>query len=60
MERASLLLDAHFYQDHADQAQVGFEALRDQIERLDAECQTMQASLGDLINRADAQVQEVC
>ena len=59
MQRAALLLDAHYYQDQADQAGVSLQELKTQVERLEAECQALQANIRDLMTRIEQQVQEV-
>ena len=59
MERAALLLDAHYYQDHADRARVRLQELERQVEALEAECRDLQATIRDLVTRAEQRVQEV-
>ena len=59
MQRAALLLDAHYYQDQADQVGVNLQELKSQVERLEAECQALQANIRDLVTRVEQQVQGV-
>lgn len=60
MERAALLLEARYSQDQADQALIRTNAIRGQIETLETDYGTMQASLRDLLTRVEMQAQEVC
>ena len=59
MQRAGLLLDANWYQDHSDRALVKLQDLQRQVQGLQAECQKIQASIQELVAKAEERLQVV-
>ena len=59
MQRAALLSDANYYQDHGDRALVRLQDLQRQVQELQADCQHMQTSIQELVAKAEEQLQEV-